>query len=84
MNTKKANTIDRAIDKRNRAINMEIEQIDVISDVIMRIMSDRDRLRNAGINTGSGGLSIKILGMAEKALRDHLNAIIGNHMRSAI
>jgi len=84
MNTKKANTIDRAIDKRDRAIGIEIEQIDVISDVIMRIMSDRDRLRNVGINTGSGFLSIQILGMAERALRDHLNAIICNYRESAI
>jgi len=76
-------TIEKAIDHADHGVqysDTEIQQINAIADVIMQIVSCRGKLRDVGVNTGSGFQSIALLGMSEQALRDHLSALCSKHV----
>ena len=61
--------------KARRHTDRQLEQIDALIDSVRQIQRIKRRLREAGIETGSGFNARGLLAFAEDALRDHLAAI---------
>ncbi len=61
--------------KARRHKDRQLEQIDALIDSVRQIQRIKRRLREAGIDTGSGFNARGLLSFAEDALRDHLAAI---------
>jgi len=61
--------------KARRHTDRQLEQIDALIDSVRQIQRIKHRLREAGIETGSGFSARGLLAFAEDAVRDHLAAI---------
>jgi len=55
----------------------QLEQIDALIAAVRQIQQIKRRLREAGIEAGSGFNARGLLAFAEDALRDHLAAVCG-------